>query len=369
MSYKKNFLIISLQKYGGGAIDSLGISNGLCVNKFFHYIVISESNELSDHFKDNEFRKVFKIKTFKSSLVDFFVQTFIFFKFLKLLKILNQIKPEKIFITHFHPWSIFVFFFKFFKKTEIFYGVHDNPFDPKEEGPPLMLFLEKIFLKFSDIIITYSNFMKEDLKRFLTNKKIEVMYLGIHKDLFGDFKKTFDISKKELILLFFGRILLYKGLDVLLKAYEILKKKNLDIKLIIAGKGDIEKGILEEIKNLGVILKNYWLKNEELLELLKIADIIIVPYKKATQSGPISVALAYGVPVIASNVGSFKEFIIDGKNGFLFENGNFQELAEKTEFLYFHKEYLLNLSDNMLKIGEKFSWGNTVKTLISLVEK
>ncbi|MFZ8847861.1 MAG: hypothetical protein ACO2O4_01285, partial [Minisyncoccia bacterium] len=60
-------LLLSLQKFGGGAIDALEMSNGLVENKFFHYILISEGNELSDKFTDSEYRKVIKIKTFASN--------------------------------------------------------------------------------------------------------------------------------------------------------------------------------------------------------------------------------------------------------------------------------------------------------------
>lgn len=365
----KKFLLISLQKSGGGAIDALGLSNGLCANKLFHYLIISQDNELAKRFDDNEFRRIFKIKTFKSSLLDFVLQTFLFLSFIKLIKILLQIKPQVIFISHFHPWAIFVFFLKIFFKYKVFYGIHDNPFDPKEEGPPFMLFLEKLFLKNSDVIITYSKFIKNDLQRFVKNKEVKVLYLGIHRDIFPCYKKEFNLNKEYLTLLFFGRILPYKGLSVLLEAFEILKSKNLKINLIIAGKGEISKDNQEKIKKLDITLKNYWITNEELLHLLGISDIIVIPYKKATQSGPLNIALACGFPTIASNIGSFPEYIKDGVNGFLFEANNSKELAEKIEYFYFNREMLKIMGEKAFEIGKNFSWENTVSTLIQLIEK
>jgi len=73
---KNKILLISLQKFGGGALDSLEISNALVENKFFHYIVISNKNELKNEFKDNEFRKVFLIETFESNIKSFLINTF-----------------------------------------------------------------------------------------------------------------------------------------------------------------------------------------------------------------------------------------------------------------------------------------------------
>lgn len=363
----KNLLVISLQKFGGGAIDTLGLSNGLCANKFFHYLIISQDNELADRFTDNEYRKVFKIKTFKSSLLDFLVQTFIFSRFSKLLKILYQIKPKAVLTTHFHPWLIFIFFSRFFLKYKIFYAVHDNPFDPKEEGPPFATFLEGIFVKYSDIVITYSKFIREDIKKYLSNKKIETVYLGSYKELFPDFRKSPEINKESLTILFFGRILPYKGIDVLIKALEILQEKGLKIETIIAGRGELDKESLEKIKRLGIEFKNEWTSNDELLSLLEKSDVLILPYKKGTQSGVISLGLAYGIPIIATKVGSFGEFIEDGFNGFLVKPNDPNDLAQKLEKIYFDREILLEMNDNALKFGEKFSWANTTKELIKLL--
>ncbi len=364
----KKVLIISLQKFGGGAIDTLGLSNGLCVNKLFHCLIISQDNELVDRFIDNEYRKVFKIKTSKSSLLDFLVQTFIFFKFLKLLKILYQIKPKVVLTTHFHPWLIFIFFLRFFLKYKIFYAVHDNPFDPKEGGPPFAIFLEKIFVKYSDIVITYSKFIKEDVSKYLTNKKIEVVYLGSYKELFPDFRKSFEINKESLVILFFGRILPYKGIDVLIDALEALQEKGLKIETIIAGRGELDKESLEKIKRLGIEFKNQWISNDELLSLLKKSDVLILPYKKGTQSGVVSISLAYGIPIIATKVGSFEEFIEDGYNGFLVRPNEPRDLAQKLEKIYSDRKILLEMSTNALKFGEKFSWNNTTKNLIKLLD-
>lgn len=364
----KKLLLLSLQKSGGGAIDTLGLSNGLCANKIFHYLIISSDNELAERFIDNEFRKVYKIKTFKTSLLDFFIQTFIYFRFLRLIKIILNINPDFIFVTHFNPWVGFVYLLKIFLKNKILYGIHDNPYDPKEKQKPFVIFLEKIFLKYADWIITYSGYMKEDISKFLSSKKIITLYIGAHKDLFPNYRKRFDLRKKELTLLFFGRILPYKGIDILLKAYENLLKKGLKIKLIIAGRGEIDKEIEEKIEDLGIIFKNYWISNDELLEILEISDILVIPYKKGTQSGIIYLGLAYGFPVIASKVGSFSEFIIDGENGFLFENEDYLELAQKIEYLYFHREKLKKMGEASFRIGKKFSWENTVKSLIKLLK-
>jgi glycosyltransferase involved in cell wall biosynthesis len=229
------------------------MSNALVENRFFHYTLISEGNELSDRFTDTEYRKVIKIKTFASNYFSFLVNTLLFFRWIGVIQILRKIKPDVVHITHFHVWCIFVYLLRPVFRYKIFYGVHDNPFEPKEESVFLMNFFEKFFVKKADLILTYSNFMKESIKKYVSNKTIEVLPLGIHDDLCPKFEKKFNPNKESL--------------DVLL------------------------------------------------CQLIENCDVLVAPYKNATQSGMVSVALAYGVPIIATNVGSFSEYIKDGVNG------------------------------------------------------
>jgi glycosyltransferase involved in cell wall biosynthesis len=362
-------LLLSLQKFGGGAIDSLEMSNALVENKFFHYVLISEGNELKEKFTDSEYRKVFKIKTFASNYLSFLINTFLFLKWIKLVEILRKIKPDIIHITHFHIWCFFVYLFRPLFKYKIFYGVHDNPFEPKEEPAFLMNFLEKFFVKKADLILTYSNFMKESIKKYVLNKTVEVLPLGIHSDLCPQLEKKFNLKKESLNVLFFGRLENYKGIDTLVKAFKILKKENLKIQLTIAGRGKIEKDLENKIYELGIVFKNYWLSNEELCKLIKECDILVAPYKKATQSGIISTALAYGIPVVATNVGSFKEYIKDGENGFLINVDDFLSLAEKVKIFYQDRNLILKMAEKSKEIGKNYQWQNIMKKAIFYYEK
>jgi glycosyltransferase involved in cell wall biosynthesis len=369
-SYSKNtsskVLLLSLQKFGGGAIDSLEMSNALMENKFFHYILISEGNELSDKFTDSDYRKVIKIKTFASNYLSFLVNSFLLFRWIRVIQVLRKIKPDIVHITHFHIWCIFVYLLRPIFKYKIFYGVHDNPFEPKEEPVFLMNFFEKIFVKKADLILTYSNFMKESIKKHVSNKTIEVLPLGIHSDLCPKFEKKLNPNKESLDVLFFGRLESYKGIDTLVRAYEILKKENLKIKLTIAGRGKIDKDLENKINELGIIFKNYWISNKELCRLIENCDVLVAPYKNATQSGMVSVALAYGVPIIATNVGSFSEYIKDGVNGFLVDVDDYLTLAEKIKVLYQNRWLVVEMAKKAKEIGELYKWSSIMKKAIEL---
>jgi glycosyltransferase involved in cell wall biosynthesis len=359
-------LLLSLQKFGGGALDSLEMSNALMENKFFHYILISEGNELSDRFTDTEYRKVIKIKTFASNYLSFLVNTFLLFRWIRVIQVLRKIKPDIVHITHFHIWCIFVYLLRPIFKYKIFYGVHDNPFEPKEEPVFLMNFFERIFVKKADLILTYSNFMKESIKKYVPNKTIEVLPLGIHSDLCPKFEKKLNPNKESLDVLFFGRLENYKGIDTLVRAYEILKKEHLKIKLTIAGRGKIDKDLENKINEIGIIFKNYWISNEELCQLIENCDVLVAPYKNATQSGMASIALAYGVPIIATNVGSFSEYIKDGVNGFLIDVDDYLTLAEKIKVLYQNRWLVVEMAKKAKEIGELYKWSSIMRKAIEL---
>jgi starch synthase len=119
-------------------------------------------------------------------------------------------------------------------------------------------------------------------------------------------------------LLFFGRIHAYKGLGYFVEAVLALKRRGVNVVGIVAGRGtDLEKyratmhaaGCFE--------LRERYIPSSEVNELFVSSDIVVLPYTDATQSGVAAMALGYGVPVIATTVGSIPEFVRDGENGLL----------------------------------------------------
>lgn len=130
-------------------------------------------------------------------------------------------------------------------------------------------------------------------------------------------------------VLFFGRIDKYKGIEVLLKAMPKVIKAYPDVKLCIAGNGNMDayaEGIVACGGNLN--LQNRWIKDEEVAGFVSWSDVVVLPYTHATQSGVIPLAYAFSKPVIATNVGCLDEQIIDGKTGLLIEGNNPDSLAD-----------------------------------------
>lgn len=112
-----------------------------------------------------------------------------------------------------------------------------------------------------------------------------------------------------------GRLLPYKGIDLLRDAWPLLHRRHPDARLLIAGEGDPE-ALAPGIGALpGVTLRPGWLGETEMLDLLGTADAAVLPYREASQSGVVPVALALGVPCIVTPVGGLGEQVADGVDG------------------------------------------------------
>lgn len=142
------------------------------------------------------------------------------------------------------------------------------------------------------------------------------------------------IPKKQygdlpIVFLFYGTIRENKGLEILIEAVNSLPDKYKGKFLVkIWGGTDKWKYYSQLIQNISNFeLRIERIPDEDVANLFAASDYLILPYRDVSQSGPLSVACYYNVPVIASNHDGFKEFIVHGENGFLFENENYSDLA------------------------------------------
>lgn len=128
-------------------------------------------------------------------------------------------------------------------------------------------------------------------------------------------------------LLFFGRILPYKGLDLLLDAYAMLRLEGLHTELYICGGGDLQPYI-KKIKALeDITINNRWIVESEIGAIFGQADISVSPYKEASQSGVITTAYAAGVPVVVTPIGGLVEQVIHEQTGLIASAATAEALA------------------------------------------
>ena len=176
-------------------------------------------------------------------------------------------------------------------------------------------------------------------------KKIYYSKLGIY-----DFLKSFNPERivNDTYILFFGRIDFYKGVDILISAYQKSFLPKQHIKLVIAGRGDLSQSnnLIDE----NVILLNRYIENSELASLINYSSFIVLPYRTVTQSGVLKSAYAFDKPVVATKVGSFVAEIKDREEGILVNPSDEKDLCRGLELMVFS-----NLSAFSEKIHSRYS--------------
>ncbi|MBB3108569.1 glycosyltransferase involved in cell wall biosynthesis [Paenibacillus phyllosphaerae] len=177
-----------------------------------------------------------------------------------------------------------------------------------------------------------------------------------------------EVIKGKKVLLFFGVIRPYKGLDILLDALNNMKGEYEDWVLVIAGSCDnfneyeemINKYSLEE----KVIRHIKYIPMENIAAYFSISDVVVLPYRNIYQSGVVQMAYAFGKPVICSRVGGFVDVVDEGETGLLFETGSSDELSKILLFAL-TKADLNQMGQNASYLARtKYSWEQiSVKTI------
>jgi D-inositol-3-phosphate glycosyltransferase len=211
----------------------------------------------------------------------------------------------------------------------------------------------------------------EEMKRELDDEfgidatRVSVIPFGINNDIPNtsltpaEAKERLGIRKHEKVILFFGNILPYKGLEYLVTSFQQIAGLEGEYRLIIAGRvtrcedywAGIRERIDQHVEQGRVLLRAEFIPDEETELYFKAADVLVLPYKRIYQSGVLFLAYGFGLPVLAADVGSLKDDIIEGKTGFLFRPEDPVDLA-KTITRYFQSELFANLSTHRRHIRD-----------------
>jgi glycosyltransferase involved in cell wall biosynthesis len=184
------------------------------------------------------------------------------------------------------------------------------------------------FVKPIDAFVTMSEKVLADLRLF-TNKPAQQVVHPLY-DNFGEAvdkataRQHLGIDPQQKIILFFGFIRKYKGLDLLLEAMQLLRQQHGDIKLLVAGEFYEDAATYQQqIDTLGIrdqlILRTDFIPDSEVRYYLSAADFVIQPYRNATQSGVTPLAYHFEKPMLVTNVGGLPDLVPDGKAGIVAE--------------------------------------------------
>ena len=256
------------------------------------------------------------------------------------------------------------------KRTKII-CVADNiiPHEKRKGDKPFTSY----FLKGCDAFIIMSEKVLQDLRLFEREKPAVLIPHPLY-DNFGESiekseaREHLGLDKEEKIILFFGFIRKYKGLDLLLQAMndERIKKEN--IKLLIAGEFyEPEKPYLEligrsDLQN-STILKTNFIPDSEVKFYLCAADCVVQPYRSATQSGVTPLAYHFERPMIVTNVGGLPSLVPNNKSGLVCEPNSTSIADAILQFYQLGESYFI---PHLREEKKKYSWKNFVSAIVEL---
>jgi D-inositol-3-phosphate glycosyltransferase len=181
-------------------------------------------------------------------------------------------------------------------------------------------------------------------------------------------QQRLGIEGDKKVILFFGRIAPYKGLDYLIAAFQKVSTRHVDYRLIVAGRPEndyrsywngIQERIQEDVREGRVLLRAHHIPDDETELYFKAADVLVLPYRNIYQSGVLFLSYSFGLPVLASDLDALKDQIIEGKTGFVFRPEDPIDLAATIE-RYFASDLFANLKIRRQAIqavaAERHSW-------------
>jgi glycosyltransferase involved in cell wall biosynthesis len=237
------------------------------------------------------------------------------------------------------------------------HNVNANRRDSKDNA------LNRRTLKFQyhnvDHIFVHTREMKSELSTEyrVDEARITVIPFGINNSVPDtelspeEAKKRLGLHEDQKAILFFGNIAPYKGLEYLVAAFQQIAVRRSDYKLIIAGRpkgaekywADLYRMIRPDVEQAKILLREEYISDQETEVFFKAADVLALPYRYIYQSGVLFLGYSFGLPVLAADVGSLRDEIVEGKTGFVFKPEDPDDLAKSIE-QYFASDLFSNLS-------------------------
>lgn len=363
------FLQLSLQKRGGGAEDAWHFSEALVKNGFAHHVMVAEGNEHEKDFTVNDVRTVDSVKTYPSKMYALVWYTLTLFRPCRWLWRIKNLRPTTVYATHFHPWLAFIPLLKKIVPCTFIYTVHENPYGTKEASNPLMRLLERFVFNKADVVIAHSQYIARVIEPQVKGRPIYVLLLGAYTLTCPLFKPVSSRAGDPLRALFFGRLEEYKGLDVLLRAFELVKKKQINVHLALVGRGELSADFLQKARLLGVEIDRGWVPPTEVCAVLSRADVLVLPYRAASQSGVVSLGLGVGLPLIVTRVGGLPEYVEHEKNG-LVVDCSAEAIASALETYALHPELVAQHGEESKRRGQgMLSWEMGVRGFLEFFKQ
>lgn len=323
-------------------------------------------------------QKDMKSSGFGTNDADFCIHTLNPFNWIKVAGRIKKQKPELIILQWWHPyfapcfWSIC----KLLRREKILFVCH-NVFP--HERFPLDRLLTKWTLGCGRYFITQSKMDARDL----LSVKHDAVYRVTPHPTYGMFckqgmsmqkaREQLQIDQGQRVLLFFGFVRKYKGLQYLLEAMKLLKERDFKVQLWVVGDfGEDKEEYVEQIRafEIGdqVQMVEGYVPDDEVEKYFAASDLVVLPYLSATQSGIVQIAFGFEKPVLVTEVGGLPDVVTNGKTGYVVEPRSAEMIAEAIMDYYINNRREAFVSQ-IEKEKDRFSWKTFVDTMMEMVRR
>jgi len=266
-------------------------------------------------------------------------------------------------------WTI-AFLLRRFGQVPVAYLCHNVlPHEKRFVDVPLT----RLALGEADFLILLSGQSEQELKDLVPSARYSVLYHPRYS-FFDRPELTREAAREKLgvrgrTLLFFGYVRPYKGLGVLLDAFARYSASDPEARLLVVGEFYERRETYDaRVRGLGlggrVTFIDRYVPDEEVALYFRAADLLVLPYLSATQSGVIQIAQSLGLPVVTTRVGGLPEVVEEGVTGFLVPPGDAGALAEAIE-RFFDGDWSDRMRPRLKEAAERFSWDPLVDAVVS----
>lgn len=363
----KRISLLFLGSTGAGPVYSLEMAKSLSASSdcLLHCVISKNVSNINDWEKEfhNSNVRLDVVETYKHNKLSFALNTLAFWKVNRICKLIEEFKPDCLYVPFLLTWD-FLIYPKLYKKMRIVSTLHDpHPHDASKN--PFSNWISKQNKKayrFVNDVIILNNIDVQYVK----NNYCPNVHVIPHASFSYYVNEISSDNKINNTIGFLGRIEPYKGLDLLVDAFSRIDDK---YKLIIAGGGKIDDKTLMMIKNNRRIeLINRYIEDEEFTELINRMDFVVLPYKRASQSGVIPLAFAHGKTVIATDVGALKEQVPDGTG--MIVAPTVPSLVDAINKMYEDAAELFTFGKRAKKFADsELTWDSSAKKVLGIINQ
>jgi glycosyltransferase involved in cell wall biosynthesis len=246
----------------------------------------------------------------------------------------------------------------------------------QHEDRPMEAYFTRLAFKHCDNFIVHSEEDRINLLKYRPDANVRKNFHPIYDIFANQFPWERSEARRQLniggdVLLFFGVVRPYKGLIHLVNAMpEILSRRNVTLLVV----GDFWKGDAEyraKIEELGITehvrLYNQYTPNEEVGKYFMAADLAVLPYESATQSGITQIAYGFELPCVVTNVGGLPEVVDDGRTGYIVPPKDPSAITDAV-IGFFNERDKVDWKGNIREFRKRFSWDHMITTIESFLD-